>query len=295
MTIDAPTALLDRVLSALEVRSAQGRRSTLAPGATLPLAAGIATLGYVVDGEVGGTDGQLHACGADRDAPPDAPPSLRAGDAFLSSGASPSALVSASGAHIMTAEVDLAWPLTAPMPAAFLFVSRFADSEPAAAALAANLGPAAGEIAPARSGDPVICRMMMTTVALSFVRAWAAAGCAPPGWPTSAADPFLLRVAQAITDDPGRAWTLDTLASIAAMSRSTLAERFRTAFGSTPANFVTDVRMRRAQALLDAGHSVSDTSRALGYASDEGFSRAFRRHVGVVPSRWAARPDAMTA
>lgn len=195
----------------------------------------------------------------------------------------------------MTAEVDLAWPVTAAKPPAVLFVSRFADSEPAAAALAANLGSAAGDTAAVRSGDPVICRMMMTTVALSFIRAWAAAGCAPPGWPVSTADPFLQRVAQAITDDPGRAWTLDTLAGIAAMSRSTLAERFRAAFGDTPANFVTDVRMRRAQTLLDAGHSVSETSRALGYASDEGFSRAFRRHVGVVPSRWAARTEAMTA
>ncbi|MCE7483253.1 MULTISPECIES: AraC family transcriptional regulator [Microbacterium] len=34
---------------------------------------------------------------------------------------------------------------------------------------------------------------------------------------------------------------------------------------------------------------VSDTARELGYASDEGFSRAFRRHVGVTPSAWRSQ------
>jgi len=41
-----------------------------------------------------------------------------------------------------------------------------------------------------------------------------------------------------------------------------------------------------AKRMLDAGRSVSDISRALGYASDEGFSRAFRRRTGMTPSSW---------
>ena len=90
----------------------------------------------------------------------------------------------------------------------------------------------------------------------------------------------------AINDAPGKDWTLDALASLGAMSRTVFAERFRTVIGQSPATYVTDVRMRRAKELLDAGRSVSETSRELGYASDEGFSRAFRRHTGVVPSVW---------
>ena len=70
------------------------------------------------------------------------------------------------------------------------------------------------------------------------------------------------------------------------MSRSVFAERFRSALGRSPAHYVTEVRMGAAKGMLDAGRSVSETSRTLGYASDEGFSRAFRRATGVTPSAW---------
>jgi AraC-like DNA-binding protein len=70
------------------------------------------------------------------------------------------------------------------------------------------------------------------------------------------------------------------------MSRSTFAERFRTAVGRSPADYVTEVRIDAAKRMLDAGRSVSDVSRELGYASDEGFSRAFRRRTGMTPSSW---------
>jgi AraC-like DNA-binding protein len=72
------------------------------------------------------------------------------------------------------------------------------------------------------------------------------------------------------------------------MSRSVFAERFREAFGRSPGGYVTDARVHRAKELLEAGESVSEVSRTLGYASDEGFRRAFRRVTGVAPSRWRA-------
>jgi AraC-like DNA-binding protein len=50
--------------------------------------------------------------------------------------------------------------------------------------------------------------------------------------------------------------------------------------------------MQHAKDMLESGASVSETSRALGYGSDEGFSRAFRRHTGMAPSLWRARASA---
>jgi AraC-like DNA-binding protein len=55
------------------------------------------------------------------------------------------------------------------------------------------------------------------------------------------------------------------------------------------------VRMRRAEELLSAGTPVSETSRTLGYASDEGFRRAFRRHAGASPSAWRDTRRAISA
>jgi AraC-like DNA-binding protein len=53
--------------------------------------------------------------------------------------------------------------------------------------------------------------------------------------------------------------------------------------------------MRAAQELLSRGLGVSTVSRELGYASDEGFSRAFRRSVGTTPSAWRSTHQPVSA
>src|SRR5690606_12250976 len=100
----------------------------------------------------------------------------------------------------------------------------------------------------------------------SLIRAWAENGCAPDGWPSRSNDPFLDRVVEAIHEQPGREWTVETLAGLGAMSRSVFAERFHAAFGRSPVSYVTEVRMEVAKRMLDARRSVSDTARELGYS-----------------------------
>jgi|TARA_R110002110_G_scaffold397594_1_gene612918 AraC-like DNA-binding protein len=49
-------------------------------------------------------------------------------------------------------------------------------------------------------------------------------------------------------------------------------------------------RCKKACELLSEGkHSVGYTAHALGYASTEAFSRAFKRHFSIPPSKWRAR------
>lgn len=184
--------------------------------------------------------------------------------------------------------MHLSDPTALHMVPGFVVVNDFAALEPAAAALAAQLGLDAFATGDARSGDPVICRMMATTVLLSVIRAWAENGCVPEAWAARSHDPFLDRVIAAIHQTPGREWTVESLAGVGAMSRSVFAERFRTVVGRSPASYVTGVRMDAAKLRLAAGTPVSDAARELGYSSDEGFSRAFRRATGMTPSTWRA-------
>jgi AraC-like DNA-binding protein len=290
MTFDS--AALDDVLSSLVVETGPAQRSALGAGGLHPLVPGHVTLIYVVEGEISADPRETLACDLDAEAGTssrlEGARTLLAGDAILSAGHRPSVLHSESGARIVTMEMDLDWPRAAlPLPSLVL-VSGFAALEPAAAALAASLGTCPVDDEGVRLGDSVICRTMVTAVLLTVIRAWAHSTCAPHGWPRRAQDPFLERVVAAVVDDPGHEWTVDGLASIGAMSRSIFAERFRATFGQSPLGFVTDVRMARAKTMLGAGHSVSETSRELGYTSDEGFSRAFRRHTGTAPSQWRA-------
>lgn len=294
VTVDADA--LSNVLGAVDLRVGIGRRTSVAAGTLLPIPADSITLVYIAEGAVQGHPPLGDGCRLDVD--PDSQrlrvdtkarhDLLVAGDAFLTLGRSPFVLEARDDTSLMIADIELA-DAASPLPALlppFLTVTGFDAVEPAAAALALNMGVLGDTVMPARQGDPIICRMMATTVLLSVIRAWAANGCAPTGWPSLSNDPFLDRVVDAIREEPGRDWTVERLAGIGAMSRSTFAERFRSTVGRSPADYVTEVRVDAAKRMLEAGRSVSDVSRELGYASDEGFSRAFRRRTGQTPSSW---------
>lgn len=190
-------------------------------------------------------------------------------------------------AIVVVASVELVGgPLPGVLPQA-LTVRGFDDAEPAIAALAADLGCPIESRRRDRPSDGIICAHIATTILAAAVRSWAESGCAPEDWPARASDPFIGRVLDAIHAEPGRAWSLVDLASLGAMSRSAFAERFRTVVGTTPLRYLSQVRIAAAKRhLADDGLTVSETSRMLGYASEEGFSRAFRRHVGALPSTW---------
>lgn len=60
---------------------------------------------------------------------------------------------------------------------------------------------------------------------------------------------------------------------------------FKSAFGQTPLEFRTQIRIDKAKELLIAGdHSVTDLCMELGYSSVGSFSSLFLKHAGVPPS-----------
>lgn len=288
---------LAHVLASVDLRVGVARRVALEAGSLLPLPSGTVTLVYIAEGALRGRPPLTAGCRLDVDrasrrievAAPGDHSLLRTGDALLALGGKPLALQAQSASAVVVVDLqlaDAAAGLRALLPDDVLAVTDFAGLEPAAAALAANMGLVDPDRCATRSGDPVICRLMNTTVLLSLIRAWAENGCAPEGWPASRRDPFLTRVIEAIHDQPGRDWTVELLANVGAMSRSVFAERFRAALGRSPASYVTEVRIDTAKGMLERGLPVSTVARELGYSSDEGFSRAFRRQTGMTPSAW---------
>jgi AraC-like DNA-binding protein len=105
-----------------------------------------------------------------------------------------------------------------------------------------------------------------------------------PGWLSGLADPVVAPALRAMHADPARPWTVAGLARVAAVSRSTLAARFRQVVGRTPLDYLTGWRIELAAARLRRGDgTVAAIAHAVGYGSESALSAAFKRRTGTAP------------
>ena len=223
------------------------------------------------------------------------PLALRAGDFMMFPLGGRVELHGVRDARLVTGSLELAdaEAMSAAAMPAMLFACGFRVNEPVFASL---LDAMRVEAATDRPGSSAVMARLADAVASAAVRIWLENGCGSArSWLATVRDPHLCRVVEAIHDDPGSPWTVASLARVARASRSQFAEQFKCAFGETPARYLTRVRMQRAERMLQAGAPVSEIAFRLGYESDAGFSRAFRRHAGASPSDWRRRALCQTA
>jgi AraC-like DNA-binding protein len=71
------------------------------------------------------------------------------------------------------------------------------------------------------------------------------------------------------------------------MSRSAFAARFSSLVGEPPLTYLTRWRMHRAGRLLSASHlPIHEIAERVGYETESAFHKAFKRLLGVAPSRY---------
>ena len=110
------------------------------------------------------------------------------------------------------------------------------------------------------------------------------------GWLAGVGDRIVGAALAAMHERPAQAWTLDELAHTANSSRSVLAERFQELVGEPPMHYLTRWRMVLATSLLRRGNvALAQIAEAVGYETDTGFIRAFRREFGMPPMTWLRR------
>lgn len=105
------------------------------------------------------------------------------------------------------------------------------------------------------------------------------------------ARPEFSRLTQALIDEPGREWTVEAMAHLSNMSRATFFKRFLRISGSSPAHFLTVLRMKAASQLLAQGQSIARTAEQVGYQSEAAFSRAFKKVIGELPGAYKKTRD----
>ncbi len=104
------------------------------------------------------------------------------------------------------------------------------------------------------------------------------------GWLAALSDRRIGAAMRALHGKPAEPWTVEKLASLANMSRSAFAARFKTRLGEAPLEYLTRWRMFRAGMLLrSTERSLAEIANAVGYESDAALSKAFHRVVGMTP------------
>ncbi|MFP3340991.1 helix-turn-helix transcriptional regulator [Halomonas sp. SIMBA_159] len=86
-----------------------------------------------------------------------------------------------------------------------------------------------------------------------------------------------------IAQHPAEPYSLVALAKEAAMSPSSLRQKFRTRYGCALFDYIRQVRLQQGYEALLQGHSVQHAAHRCGYRHASNFSSAFKRHFGFSP------------
>jgi AraC-like DNA-binding protein len=136
-----------------------------------------------------------------------------------------------------------------------------------------------------RPGSEAIITRLADILVIQAIRYWIEQNPSEQkGWLAALHDSHLARALGLIHREPGKNWTVASLARAAALSRSAFSARFSSAVGEPVMLYVTRWRMHVAEAkLLEGTKTVEEIAIELGYQSGAAFSRAFRRLRGVWP------------
>ncbi len=148
----------------------------------------------------------------------------------------------------------------------------------------------AHEISRPQPGAAAVLNRIVDILLVQLLRAWL--GTSPAhdhtaSWLSALTDPVAGPALAVLHTQPGRDWTIPSLAAAIGVSRATLARRFPARVGCTPAAYLSRWRMDlAAQQLRDTDDTVGAIARSLGYTSEYAFNRAFTRARHIPPGRY---------
>ena len=164
-------------------------------------------------------------------------------------------------------------------------------SESGKAAMRWSLERMREELRDPQPGGSLIAQQLAYTMLIQALRLHLAdAASAGSGWLSALSDKQMSVAITSMHEEPGRAWTLQSLAERVGMSRSVFALRFRETVGATPMEYLTRWRMLlAAERLKNSGDGLCVIAQGLGYESESAFGKAFRRVMGCSPRQYGRK------
>jgi AraC-like DNA-binding protein len=166
----------------------------------------------------------------------------------------------------------------------------------ASRALMAELATAFESLEAANDAGATLLTLLVEAV-LGYI---ASLGDRDQGWLRGLSDPNIGRALALIHGDIAASWSVDALAREVGLSRSTFTDRFVQLIGMPPIRYLTVWRLESGKRRLrESRKSIPQIAKEVGYESEEGFRRAFKREFEVWPAEWRdqqrVRPTAVVA
>ena len=138
----------------------------------------------------------------------------------------------------------------------------------------------AGDVQP---GAALMVSRLIDLVVIRTLRSWIHRG-PVSGWLGGLSDVRIATVLKAIHERPAQRWSVEAMASVAGMSRSSFCDRFTALVGRSPLRYHNEVRLEMARDLLvNGGARVGEIGFSIGYESEAAFSRAYKMFFGRSP------------
>lgn len=100
-------------------------------------------------------------------------------------------------------------------------------------------------------------------------------------------DKRIAKALQHVHNKPDIGWTLEKMAQEVGMSRAAFAKRFKDLVGQPMFEYLTRLRVQRAKELLhETKLPLYEVAGRVGYESDLAFTKTFKKHTGITPTRY---------
>ncbi len=174
-------------------------------------------------------------------------------------------------------------PLRQALPA--LTVLPLAD----APALGPTLNLLFSEADAVQQGERLLADRLFEVLLIQLLRGWLQQpGGISSGLMAGLAHPALSQALGALHARPAEAWSVQSLAEEAGLSRSLFAATFREVVAQTPMDYLANWRLTLAQQGLRRGTPLKRLAMDLGYGSASALSRTFTAKLGLSPKQWVA-------
>ncbi|QXE33150.1 AraC family transcriptional regulator [Streptomyces sp. GMY02] len=146
----------------------------------------------------------------------------------------------------------------------------------------------AAEISKDEIGQELVLDRLLDLLLVSVLRTWLAVPeSGAPAWYRAQSDPVVGPALRLLHEQPGKAWTVASLADTVGVSRAGLARHFTTLVGEPPMAYLTGWRLTLAADLLrEPDATVATVARRVGYSGAFALSAAFKRVRGVSPQEY---------